>query len=461
MDILSAARNYCMFSPGDLVVVAVSGGPDSVAMLHALYAQSSEFEISLHVAHINHGIRGEASDTDEEFVLKLAHQFGLPCTTERVNVPSMRAAMKMGEEEAARELRYKFLQQTCSDLHAHKIAVAHNANDRAESVLLNIIRGSGTAGLRSIRPVRGSIVRPLIAASRREIIAYIEEHSLPFRIDESNLDTSYARNRIRHELIPLLEEAYNPRVLDAMNRLADIALPEDEYLTRATASALRSVRLGNALDAGLVQQLPLAIQRRLIRTEIEHLKGNLLDISLEQTDRILGALSCGTDFTITLPSGTLFAVRRGHRFSIRTLDRFEIPSYERVLSVPGLTDIPESGIAITASKLSDVCPRRLSPDRLLLDTRLISGHLRARPVRPGDRIVPFGMSQPKKLQDVFVDKKIGRRDRARAVVITDDEHILWVPGVIASEATRITHNVPEAIMLVSTPTKQNGASEMA
>lgn len=448
MDILSAASRYRMFQPGDLVVCAVSGGPDSVAMLHALHTRASEFGISLHIAHINHGLRGEQSNIDEVFTGKLAQQFGIPITTTRVDVPRIMRETGMGEEEAAREVRYKFLQETYTNLGASKIAVAHTADDRAESVLLNIIRGAGTTGLGSIRPVRGNVVRPLIETTRNDVMAYIEEHGLPFRIDETNTDIRYARNRVRHELIPLLKEHYNPRVIDSLTRLADITLAEDDLLGEQTQSTTRSLLMGGALDAGLIAQLSIAVRRRVIRAEIERHKGNLIDVSLEQVDRVIAALESGLDFTITLPSGRLVARRSSCDFAIRPLEPVRAPvSFERMLIIPGTTEIPEWGLLIRAEIVGRAEPAKLPPTRVIIDPGILAGPLRVRNILPGDRITPFGMAGTKKLQDVFVDKKIHRRERARAVVVTDSEKILWVVGVLASESTRIAGPIRNAIAL--------------
>lgn len=448
MDILSAALRYRMFEQGDLVVCAVSGGPDSVAMLHALHSRAGEFGITLHVAHIDHGIRGDQSKLDKEFVCRLAQQFGIPITTTLVDVPRIVRETGMGEEEAARHERYKFLQQTCTDLGARKIAVGHSADDRAESVLLNIIRGAGITGLGSIRPVRGNIVRPLIDATRAEIAAYIERNGLPFRVDETNTDVRYSRNRIRHELIPLLQQDYNPRVIDSLVRLADIALAEDELLDSRSQSVARSLLIGRGLDAGLLVGLPVAIQRRVIRAEIERCKGDLADVSLEQIDRIIAALEAGSNFTIMLPSGRLMACRSGSDFAVRPLEPAPTATqFERAISVPGITQVPEAGLVIEAVITDCSAPSKLPPAQIIIDPAIVRGPIRVRNIRPGDRIIPFGMTGVKKLQDVFVDKKIHRRDRARAAVVEDSEKILWVVGVVASESTRIAGPVSNAILL--------------
>ena len=451
MDIISAADRYRMFEAGDKVLAAVSGGPDSVAMLHALHTRSSEFGISLHVAHLNHGIRGEQSDLDEEFVRGLAHELRLECSVEKADIPSFKKELGVGEEEAARIARYRFLQKAATGVGADKIALGHTADDRAESVLLNIIRGTGVGGLGSIRPVRGNVVRPLIDTPRSQIEAYIAEHALPYRIDESNIDVTYARNRVRHELIPLLERDYNPQVRAALIRLADIAAMESDIVEETASEAARGITYRGSYDAGLFLGLPVALQYQIIRSEIQRLKGDLKDVTFEQAQRVIEALAEGSNFTITLPSGRIYAVRRGNEFRIEPKKKpIKHEAFECEIAVPGITRIPEIGLTLETHVQERVNQQgRIPPNEAVIDADAVVGALRVRNVLRGDRIVPFGMRGTKKLQDVFVDKKIARNERAKAAVVVDDEKVLWVVGVVSSEAVRVSKKTGRVIRLVA------------
>lgn len=451
MDILSAALRYRMFEPGDRVVVAVSGGPDSMAMLHALHARSGEFGILPHVAHINHGLRGEESNLDEDLVRTVAQSYGLPVTVHRVDVTTYRRRTGQGEEEAARDLRYNFLQQTAADICAAKVAVGHTADDRAESVLLNLIRGAGVHGLGSIRPVRGNVVRPLIDAWRSEIEDYLEQNAVAFRIDESNADLRYTRNRVRHELIPLLGSGYNRQVRAALVRISEIAADQTDLMDALAEQATSAIRFKGALDAEMLLDLPKALRSWVVRSEISQQKGDMRDVSLEQTERVLKALESGANFRITLPSGLIYAARRGDAFRVERKRQAAAAQFDYPLSVPGSTAVPEAGILIQAEVCAGRSAEPLPPDEALIDQKSVVGRLRVRNARPGDSIAPFGMTGHKKLQDIFVDSKVPRDQRARSAVIVDDEKILWVAGIVASERGRVTGTTRRVIHLRAVP----------
>jgi len=449
-DIISAAKRHLMFCAGDRALAAVSGGPDSVAMLHALHASSSELEITLHVAHLNHGIRGEQSNLDEEFVRNLAHEFGLPVTTRRADVPALAAEMHIGIEEAARVARHRFLRETAASVAASKIAIAHTADDRAETIVLNIIRGCGVDGLAAMRAVDGMIVRPLIETTRAEVEQYIADNSLPFRIDETNADTTYARNRVRHELIPLIEHEFNAQVKPALIRLGEIAASQSELIQTLTPPALGALTYRDGLDAQLFASLPEALQFQVVRAEIRRLKGDLADVTFEQVERIVCGVRCGEGFTITLPSGRIYASLKHGVLRFHRADQIAVvPAFEHQVSVPGETMAPEIGLRLQTAVTDEFSVAGLTSYEALIDVRAVVGALRVRNVKPGDCIVPLGMSGHKKLQDVFVDKKIPKRQRARAAVVCDDEKILWVVGVVTSELSKVTPATREAIHLTA------------
>ena len=266
---------------------------------------------------------------------EMARGFGLPVTIDRVPVPVLRASMHMGEEEAARVLRQKFLFETAEKTGANKIALGHTADDRAESVLLNIIRGAGIEGLGSIKPVRDNVVRPLIDTYRNEVEAYLRENALPFRIDESNQDITYTRNRVRHELIPSIERDYNPQVKSALVRLAEIAAAQNELIESLAVPALLEISSHGAIDPDAFLRVRRALQREILRSCIETLKGDLADVEFEQIERVIDALQAGGDFTITLPSGRIYAARKNNEFRIYPKEKSaRVKPFDRPLCDP-------------------------------------------------------------------------------------------------------------------------------
>ena len=450
--ILKALKHYPMLRAGDLVLVAVSGGPDSVVLLHALHNLSKELDISLHVAHLNHMIRGDESNVDEDFMRNLAHTYQIPITTKRVDVPAMRGELGIGEEEAARLARYKFLQDTATELGTQRIATGHNADDRAESVLLNIIRGCGIDGLASIKPVNGNIIRPLIETTREDIEQYIAANALPYRVDATNLDTTYARNRIRHELLPLLQNEYNPQIKQALLRLADIAAEQADMVQALAECARQAVLREGILDAGLLADLPLALQAQVIRDEIRRVKGDLVDVTYEQVQDVIKGLRYAEDFTVNLPTGDLFVTRKGDSLCVwRREEPASIEPFECAISMDGETRIEAAGLTLKCETVENPKPAKLPLNEALIDLDSIKGKLTARNPRPGDRIVPMGMAGSKKLQDVFVDKKVPKAQRARAVVVCDEEKMLWVAGVVASELGRVQPISRRAVHITLTP----------
>lgn len=449
MDILPTIEKFSMFAPGDKVVVAVSGGVDSAVLLHQLNALKEGLEITLIVAHLEHGIRGGESKEDQEYVRNLAHSLGLGFMTSSVDVPKVARETGCGIEEAARIERYKYMRQTMTDCGAGKIATGHNADDRAETVLINIMRGAGLDGLSSIGAVYGEVVRPLIETARSEIEEYATLNNIGYVEDSTNRDTDYTRNRVRHVLLPEIERDYNPKVKKALGRLADLAQGAGEVTANCVDTAMRACRLCGRLDAGLLRGLPRYLLYEVVRREIGRAMGTFCDLEYSQVGRIVEALDeCG-DFKITLPSGEYYAVCTDGLFYVSTRDvDVQAAYFDYPLEVPGDTIISEAGARLVARLTREIeMPLKARKDQAFIDAGKLCGILRARSIHSGDRVRPFGMQGTKKLQDVFVDAKISREDRAKAVVVCDEEKIVWVAGAVASEDVRVDDGTNEIIIL--------------
>ena len=336
------------------LLVAVSGGPDSVCLLHILVKLQKELDINLHVAHLNHQLRGGESEADAQFVAELAKRLDIPATIERRDVKAYQAKQHASLEEAAREVRYEFLAQVAASAGAERVAVGHTFDDNVETILMHLIRGSGTGGLRGLQPLsrwRSSsasltVIRPLLELSREETAGYCRQHQLAPRLDASNLSLSPLRNRIRHQLLPELQK-YNPQIAEALLRMAHIATDDLAFIDKEVARLWRKVaqKQGNTviLDKKNFIDLPSALKRYLLRTSIEELLGNLKDIEARHIEEIIDALDKPAGKRISLPDGLTFTIEYG-RYVLGSdsaaLSPFPILENEPDLNIPGKTSIP-------------------------------------------------------------------------------------------------------------------------
>jgi len=305
------------------LLVAVSGGQDSVCLLHILVKLREGLGIRLHIAHLNHQLRGAESEADAQYVSDLAHQLDIPATIEQRDVKAHQAQQHISLEEAAREVRYTFLAQAAKSIGANRVAVGHTTDDHIETILMHLIRGTGTKGLRGLQPSSqwqssGSsltIIRPLLPVSRQETADYCHNHQLMPRIDASNLSLSPLRNRIRYQLLPLLE-SYNPRVAEALLRSARIAGDDFAFLDKEADRLWGKIvqKQGNAiiLDKERFLELPAALKRYLLRRVIEDLLGNLKDIERRHIEEIMDALTKPAGKRLSLPGGLISLLPGGN-----------------------------------------------------------------------------------------------------------------------------------------------------
>jgi len=284
---------HAMLAPGDAVLIGVSGGPDSMALLHGLRAVSDDYRLHLGIAHLNHGLRRKDADKDEKFVVSAAKKLNLPCYVKKRNVAAERRKTGGSLEEAARIARYDFLFETAEAEGFDRIAVGHQQDDNAELILLYLLRGSGPAGLSGTPPVRDKIIRPLIRTSRAEILDFLKSHTIGYVIDRSNADQRFTRNRIRHQLLPLLKKEYNPKASESLNRLGMILRSEEEwidgYVRQMTNQITLTAKPGRlALSVNALAHLHPALQRRVIRRAILGVKGDLRRITCAHTASVIG-----------------------------------------------------------------------------------------------------------------------------------------------------------------------------
>ena len=425
-----------MLSPGDRVIVAVSGGPDSVCLLRALLALAPEYGLTLHIAHLDHRFRGSESAAEAEFVAGLAKKLGIPATIESRDVPAYCAERGLSAQAGAREVRYRFLRQVADSAGANRIALGHTANDEAETLLMRLIRGAGVSGLSAIPPVREDIIRPLIDITRDEILAYLKELGQDFVTDPSNVKPLYTRNRIRQEVLPILER-FNPRVVEALAQAAEVLRDEDAAMEESIAPVMAemvrqehgAVHIVRTSFSGL---LP-ALQRRVLRKALALACGDVTaELSSVQTREALGFMAnTQTGRSMELP-GDLALEREYDSFLIRRFVRGE--EFSLLLAVPGLTAFPGAGLEVEALVHDAVTHPGPSDENYLwqaqFDYDKIALPLYLRSRRSGDWFCPAGMNGlRKKLQDYFVDEKVPRAGRANLPLLATNEDLLWVIGM--------------------------------
>jgi len=458
--VLHFIREHHLVLSQHQLLVAVSGGQDSVCLFHILVKLQEELNIKLHAAHLNHQLRGVESEADAQYVSRLAHQLGIPATIEQRDVKAYQARQRTSLEEAAREVRYAFLSEVAKSIGADRVAVGHTTDDHIETILMHLIRGTGTRGLRGLQPssLRQSsgssliIIRPLLQVSRQETADYCHNHQLMPRIDASNLSLSPLRNRIRHQLLPLLR-GYNPRVAEALLRSARIAGEDLAFLDKESARLWDRIaqRQGETviLDKARFLELPPALQRHLLRVAIEGLLGNLKDIETRHIEVIMAALTKPAGKRLNLPGRLVFAVEY-NRYLLgldpAALSPFPVIKDEFALKIPGETSVPGWRVEATIIDQGQMEDRD-SNFTAYFDLDKTGGKVVLRCRQPGDRFQPLGMSQPKKLGEFMIDAKIPRAWRQRVPIVCSPQHILWVVGWRIDDRVKVTGNTEEVLCL--------------
>jgi len=437
-----------MVQAGEAVLAAVSGGPDSVALVHILATLAPLLSFQLAIAHLNHGLRSHESERDAEFVAALARKLKLKLYQDKKNVRQYQKRHKLSPEEAARQVRYIFLNQT-AETHAYdKIAVGHHLDDNAELVMLFFLRGSGTLGLSGIPPVRdGKIIRPLINVKRSEIIEFLNEKDLAYVSDATNADLSLLRNKIRHELMPHLAATYNPNIVETLNRLASVVRSEEKWIERLTEHLFETALLHRDADSiGLslenFGEFPLGARRRLIRKAIRMVKGNLRRIAFTHIDAALRLVFQGPQSGgIDLPDDIRIQ-RHGQALIISKQEQRRRPpgggrsaavctAYEYSLAAPGIVSIREAGmrLELTETSIEEVADVRRAGQRIaFFDIHKVTFPLIVRNSCPGDRFSPLGMDGTQKLKSFFINNKIPKDQRVKCPLLVSNGKIIWVVG---------------------------------
>ncbi len=502
---------YDLLPRGETVVVGVSGGPDSLCLLHCLCRLRADFDLALHVAHLHHGLRGAEADADAEFVRALAAEWGLPCTVERADVPALAREHRLAIEEAARRARYAFLSQVAESAGAQTIAVGHNADDQAETVLMHFLRGSGLAGLRGMLPRTAlanlrilwlgapsgrdrssgpdslvpnlQLIRPLLEVTRAEVVAECELHGLEPRFDRSNLDTTYYRNWLRHEVLPLLSQ-HNPNVRGVLRRSAQVMAGEYALLrslldetwpkvvveeaTRLPGDTAEGQGRRIVFDLAAWRALPVGMQRSTLREAIHRLRWSLRNINFVHVESAVQVARDGTTGDqATLPRGLALTVGYDRLTVADTSSEEPLPDWPLLpaegglipVLAPGDTYLPESewvlkAAVINRAELPAGWEANVDPWLAYLDATVTGEGLSLRTRRPGDRFQPQGMgSHGVKLADFYTNQKVVRaaRDRLPLLVVEDpaceNGRIVWVCGWRVDERARVLAGTERVLVL--------------
>lgn len=458
--VLRTIQQESLIASGDRVVVALSGGADSVALTRLLseLADTASFDV-VGVAHLNHQLR-EAADADERFCRTLARRLSLPCLVGRADVTTLASRERISIEEAGHRERYAFFRHASATLQADRIATAHTRDDQAETYLMRLLRGAGPVGLSGIHPRSGDIVRPLLDVSKSELREYLAANGQEFREDETNRDVTVTRNRIRHELIPFLERQFSPSIVDVLVRETKIARYDAEWLedqAHAAASAIVRYTDGAAmLDQARLSKQPVALARRIVKRAVERVAGR--SVGFDQVERLLVLVGQGaaspTEFDLP---GCRAAIAHGcvtigpppaRRTSSSPLAEF---AYR--LEIPGEVEIPEANMTVAVERVtggSSVAGMSERGEVVYVAGGHVTAPLIVRSWRPGDVFRPLGLGGHKKLQDLFVDRKIDRLSRQKVPIVADKKRgIVWVVGHSVSDDFRITPGTEGMLLLTA------------
>lgn len=443
---------FNMLNMGDGVVVAVSGGPDSMALLHILRMMQTEYKLNLFAAHVNHMFRGSESDADAEHVAKVCRTWGIPFFCAKINVPAIMAERGLSAQVAAREVRYHFLKHVAAITGSKKIAVGHNADDQAETILMRFLRGAGAEGLSGMPAVRSGVVRPLIRVFRTEIEEYCREWRVESREDSSNKKTIYLRNRLRNQLIPQLEETYNCQLRRNLLALGEIMQGEEAYWTDITEREFANTVKWDTgtpyLDIEKFKRLFIAVQRRVLRSFFQ--KAGVTDagfIHVEEVRNILTRGSVGD--CIELPGK--WQVIRDYTYASLEKENptREIPQGFRSvqLEVPGSVLLPDGKTEVETSFNPVKYTQTINVHTGLFDWERLHKPLCVRTRQPGDQFFHVGAGH-KKLKKYFIDLKIPRAKRDQVLLVIHGNDILWIVGYYADERYTANANTKTALHIV-------------
>ena len=449
-----------MIRSGEAIVVGFSGGVDSLALLVALYELRHPLDCQLHIAHLNHQLRGD-STSDAELVKQYANLLKLPFTIKKIGIPALIKQRNQSIEALARKERYEFFETVSKKIGATKVALGHQRNDQAETVLMNLLRGAALTGLRGILPIRdGKFIRPLLDFSRTEIEEFVAEQGLQPCEDSTNWDRNFLRNRIRLDLLPLLKRDYNRNIQNTLAQNAELLRAESDYLEDIARKALDACLAEPAThDVVILNRLMFlrhhpALRRRILRLAIGQIQGDMKELAFNHSEFML-QLSEGKspNRQLNLPNNLEFL--RAYNQLIIQRPTSKIGEFEYTVAVPGDNNFPALN-AVMVATIVEAPSRKTSyvldgKFQAVFDVDQIQMPLKIRSRRAGDRFQPFGMKGTKKVKDFFIDAKVPQRMRQSIPILVTGDEILWVVGHRTSEKCKVSNKTRRFLHLTYSP----------
>lgn len=441
-----------LITEGDNILLGVSGGPDSMVLLYVLRDIQNDIKFNLLVAHVNHGIRDKESDGDELYVKDVCKKMNIPIYSTKVNMNEYAKKHKLSSEEAGREIRYKFFREKLMKIGGGKIAVAHNKNDQAETLILRFIRGTGIDGLKGMEYKNNDIIRPLLDVSRDEIEKYCKDNNINPRIDKTNKETKYRRNKVRLELIPYIEKNFNTGIIDTLVRTSRIMQTDSDFLNEYSSNKYKTILVKEEKDKVILDNekflgLHKGIKARVLRYSIEKLFGYLKGIEEKNINDILD-LSSSKNTGKSLYIGNNVRVKINYNELI--LERITTENkveFREKLDTNSFVCIECINTRFAARVINRNDYNINLKDRFIkyFDYDKIKGNLLIRNRKQGDRFIPLGMKGKKKIKDFFIDEKIPRDKRDKIPLIVDEEDVLWVVGYRISDKYKITDDTERVL----------------
>lgn len=451
--VLSTINKYKLIEKGDKIVLGLSGGPDSVCLLHILNRLKDDLDIEVYAAHLNHQIRGIEAQKDALYISKLCEEMGVTFFLKSVNVPKYCKENGLSLEEGARKLRYEMFYEIKQKTKSNKIAIGHNLNDQAETVLMRMMRGTGLQGLKGIDYIRDEvIIRPILDIERSDIEAYCELYNLNPRIDQTNLQSIYTRNKIRLELLPYMKDNFNPNIIQSIVRMSNSLRIDNDYIEQESSVKFKEVSnlQDNTVEINLKNYINLhcAIKVRVLRNAVKHILGDIKLLDQKHIEDILDLEdSSKIGKMITLPRG-VFVYRKKDSIILTTKEIVN-EEIDFCYNIPsdGFIKVKELGIIIESKKMTADRYRSMKADKTSkgFDFNKIKGGIIVRSRRQGDKVKLATGS--KKIKDLFIDLKIPREDRCRIPIITDDEGIMCVGDYKISENYKVDSETKEVLKI--------------